>query len=39
MVTDRIEREIIIEQVIRIDRPHSGLRKTLTKAMQSLWGG
>ena len=25
--------------VIRIDRPHSGLRKTLTKAMQSLWGG
>jgi predicted O-methyltransferase YrrM len=33
------QREIIIEQVIRIDRPHSGLRKTLTKAMQSLWGG
>lgn len=32
------ERQIIIEQVVRIDRP-TGLRKTLARAMERLWNG
>jgi predicted O-methyltransferase YrrM len=34
-----VHREIIIEQIVRIDRQHTGLRKTLAKAMERIWGG
>jgi predicted O-methyltransferase YrrM len=33
------ERQIIIEQVVRIDRQRTGLRKSLARAMERLWGG
>jgi predicted O-methyltransferase YrrM len=33
------QREIIIEQVVRIDRQRTSLRKTLARAMERLWGG
>jgi len=33
------ERQVIIEQVVRVDRQPTGLRKSLARAMERLWGG